>query len=426
MTENKLNKFKSFRNNLKLTQFYFPIFLFSMILIPEFSWARQNETIQNNLLYNETNSIVELNRLAIKGDSDAQYLLGVIYLTGEGLRKDEKLAKKWLQKSANQGDIRAQNLMGVMLDPIWFGRKNNTVDLTEAALWYRRAAIQGSNNAFENLKLMKKNRLLKDDLTPQMLLQRNGLLNKNKKDSEKKDSREIFQSIAPTIVEVMGPDNYGSGVIIGSYDTKNDSGSLSLVGENIPFEIPFVSQTTQNSSLLNGPHIIVITNQHVLEGSNKIILGIGSNREGETQGRIELDAACFPKSKGSTLDLALLFISMNSKASLYDPHIRVANLYRESQKIDRGTMIYAVGNPEKLERTITQGLYNGIREEGIQFDAPISHGSSGGALVDDSGRLIGITTGFSTNKESQNLNFAIPYFEISKFLHTKDLDCIAH
>jgi S1-C subfamily serine protease len=84
----------------------------------------------------------------------------------------------------------------------------------------------------------------------------------------------------------------------------------------------------------------------------------------------------------------------------------------DSDKLTVGQRVYALGNPENLELTLSEGLISSLRhdEEGglklIQTSAPISHGSSGGGLFDDEGRLIGITT--LQSRTGQNLNFAMP------------------
>lgn len=83
---------------------------------------------------------------------------------------------------------------------------------------------------------------------------------------------------------------------------------------------------------------------------------------------------------------------------------------RVSTPLSVGDRVYAVGAPEGLELSLSEGLVSGLRKfEGVNFiqtTAPISHGSSGGGLFDARGKLIGITT--STVKGGQNLNFAIP------------------
>ncbi len=74
-----------------------------------------------------------------------------------------------------------------------------------------------------------------------------------------------------------------------------------------------------------------------------------------------------------------------------------------------GETVYAIGNPKGFNNTISEGIVSGRRVAGgedlIQHTAAISHGSSGGALVDANGGLLGINTWAIA--EEQNLNFAI-------------------
>jgi TPR repeat protein/S1-C subfamily serine protease len=75
-----------------------------------------------------------------------------------------------------------------------------------------------------------------------------------------------------------------------------------------------------------------------------------------------------------------------------------------------GERVYAIGNPRGLEQSISEGIVSGNREQDgvpwIQHSAPISPGSSGGALISSRGELLGINAW--TRTESQNLNFAVP------------------
>ncbi len=75
-----------------------------------------------------------------------------------------------------------------------------------------------------------------------------------------------------------------------------------------------------------------------------------------------------------------------------------------------GSRVYAIGTPQGLERTLSEGIVSSLRPvEGgqyLQITAPISPGSSGGGLFDEEGRLIGLTTFYLT--EGQQLNFAVP------------------
>ena len=82
---------------------------------------------------------------------------------------------------------------------------------------------------------------------------------------------------------------------------------------------------------------------------------------------------------------------------------------RPYEELAVGERAYSIGAPSGLEKTLGEGLISGLRSHDglrlIQTSAPISSGSSGGALFDDRGNLIGITTFLLRN--SQNLNFAI-------------------
>lgn len=76
-----------------------------------------------------------------------------------------------------------------------------------------------------------------------------------------------------------------------------------------------------------------------------------------------------------------------------------------------GEPVVAIGNPYGWENTISDGLISGIREiedlKLLQITTPISPGSSGGALFNMKGEVIGITT-IGSEWGAQNLNFAIP------------------
>lgn len=81
-----------------------------------------------------------------------------------------------------------------------------------------------------------------------------------------------------------------------------------------------------------------------------------------------------------------------------------------SDAVQVGESIYAVGNPQGLEGTFSQGIVSSIREVGtdklLQITAPISPGSSGGPVLNAKGEVIGVSV--ATFRGGQNLNFAIP------------------
>jgi S1-C subfamily serine protease len=92
-----------------------------------------------------------------------------------------------------------------------------------------------------------------------------------------------------------------------------------------------------------------------------------------------------------------------------------------------GEKVYAIGNPRGLENTISEGIVSGVREMGavryVQHSAPISPGSSGGALISERGILIGLNT-FLLEK-SQNLNFAIPVSLVRSALESAKVNGVA-
>ena len=83
----------------------------------------------------------------------------------------------------------------------------------------------------------------------------------------------------------------------------------------------------------------------------------------------------------------------------------------ETKVLEVGENIFAVGNPEGLVGTISPGtvsasIRSSQKKARIQITAPISHGSSGGPIVDATGKVVGVAVGALS--EGQNLNFAVP------------------
>ena len=122
-------------------------------------------------------------------------------------------------------------------------------------------------------------------------------------------------------------------------------------------------------------------------------------------------------------------MSYGGKLEFPDPEndlcqIRVDNLRAPAVELAStdalrvGARVYAIGTPQGLETTLSDGLLSGLRRDEagrllfVQTSAPISPGSSGGGLFDAEGRLIGITT--FTRRESQNINLAVPAYRITE------------
>ncbi|MGH9404977.1 MAG: trypsin-like peptidase domain-containing protein [Terriglobia bacterium] len=134
----------------------------------------------------------------------------------------------------------------------------------------------------------------------------------------------------------------------------------------------------------------VVTNRHVIEDGIRFRVEHGGRTWPAKLVRVDPDH-----------DLAEL-----SVPGLTAPAVHV----RPSSTLNVGEKVYAIGSPEGLELTISEGLISGLRdfdrERVIQTSAAISPGSSGGGLFDSEGRLVGITTFYL--KGGQSLNFALP------------------
>ncbi len=137
----------------------------------------------------------------------------------------------------------------------------------------------------------------------------------------------------------------------------------------------------------------IASNLHVVEGAKR---GYAKLVDQKTKYDLEGITAVDPER-----DLVMLKISATSASVL-----PLGN----SDAVQVGESIYAIGNPQGLEGTFSQGIVSSIREVGtdklLQITAPISPGSSGGPVLNTEGEVIGVSV--ATFRGGQNLNFAIP------------------
>ena len=146
---------------------------------------------------------------------------------------------------------------------------------------------------------------------------------------------------------------------------------------------------------------LVVTNNHVIEGADQVKISLSDKREFEAE--IVL--------KDSRTDLAVLRIK-DAKEKF--PTLDFAN----SDDLLVGDVVLAIGNPFGVGQTVTHGIISALARTQvgitdyqffIQTDAAINPGNSGGALVDMTGKLVGVNTAiFSRSGGSQGIGFAIP------------------
>lgn len=137
----------------------------------------------------------------------------------------------------------------------------------------------------------------------------------------------------------------------------------------------------------------VVTNYHVMENAYKCRISTEEDKTYEAESILAYSK-----------DQDIAIIKLKKPTGL-----RVLSL-GNSDKIKKGETIIAIGSPLGIKNTVSQGVLSGrLMEDNmdvLQFTAPISSGSSGGALFDDNGKVIGIT--YASIIEGQNLNLAIP------------------
>src|ERR1035437_8517055 len=144
----------------------------------------------------------------------------------------------------------------------------------------------------------------------------------------------------------------------------------------------------------------ILTNNHVIEGADKIEVRVG-DRDDYTAKVVGRDPAT---------DLALLKI----EGSRPFPTVRLG----DSDRIRVGEWVMAIGDPFNFEKSVTVGVisgkgrYAGLSratqsfESLLQTDAAINFGNSGGPLVNVAGEVVGINTAISSR--AQNIGFAVP------------------
>ena len=146
--------------------------------------------------------------------------------------------------------------------------------------------------------------------------------------------------------------------------------------------------------------VIIVTNNHVIEGANEIEITLNNRKK--------LKAILIGADKNN--DIALLKVETDGEL----PNLPFGN--SDNAKI--GEWVLAVGNPYNLTSTVTAGIVSakgrdldGNRniEAFIQTDAAVNPGNSGGALVNTRGELIGINTAISSKTGSFiGYSFAVP------------------
>ena len=159
------------------------------------------------------------------------------------------------------------------------------------------------------------------------------------------------------------------------------------------------AQTGLGSGVIVSPQGYILTNNHVVEAADEILVMLNDGRQ--TQAKI---IGTDPET-----DLAVLKVNLDKLP------VMVMN---NSEQVQVGDIVLAIGNPFGVGQTVTSGIISALGrnqlgintfENFIQTDAAINPGNSGGALVDVQGNLLGINTAiYSKSGGSMGIGFAIP------------------
>ena len=204
----------------------------------------------------------------------------------------------------------------------------------------------------------------------------------------------VVQHVAPAVVNV-----YAAKVVQNRNPLLDDPIFRRFFG--VPGGLGNQVQRSLGSGVIVDASGLIVTNNHVIEGADEVKVSLADKREFEASLVL----------KDPRTDLAVLRIK--------DGRERFPVLdFADSDALQVGDVVLAIGNPFGVGQTVTHGIVSALARTQvgvsdyqffIQTDAAINPGNSGGALVDMTGKLVGINTAiFSRSGGSQGVGFAIP------------------
>src|SRR3989304_4747060 len=196
----------------------------------------------------------------------------------------------------------------------------------------------------------------------------------------------IFKNDSP---EKIYEKNVKAAVLIKTYD---------LLGEPLK----------QGSGFILAEDGVIATNYHVIKNAASIEIETHDNETLQPEGVLYIE---------QENDIALVKLKTNEETKLYKAKIG------DPSKLKVGERIYTIGNPAEVKESFSEGVVSQIREidenKLIQITAPISPGSSGGAVLNEKGKVIGISS--LIYLDGQNLNFAYPIDLIRDAIKSRDI-----
>lgn len=201
-----------------------------------------------------------------------------------------------------------------------------------------------------------------------------------------------------------------SGGTGGQSEAKNPE-SKTLSAEKIyrrvkPSLVLVVAQVGTGSQFGSGFLVepgMIVTNRHVVSGAVRLRV--------EPLGRQDQSAASARQiATHPTADLALLRSKLSGRGLALG----------DFEQVQVGESVFVAGNPKGLEATFSRGIVSAVRSKGeasvLQITAPVSEGSSGGPVLNERGKVIGVV--YAVRRGGQNLNFAVPVSYVRETLRS--------
>lgn len=397
--------------------------------------------------------VPSLFQAAAQGDPKAQLYLGVLYNNGQGLPQDYGQAAAWFFKAAEQGEPKAQYYLGLL----YYHGQGVAQNFEQARAWIFKAAVQGDGDARDMLGRLHAPqaqapspsypsypayaRQAAQPVAPApspspqspMAGASHATAQNNPSGMPIREGLKNSERwMAATIGLLIGVVFCLAGVILfGGGRTKAPPPSPPQVEETrrpeqqpIVVPEPAMDYAALTEKVL--PSIVridvnkgfdqgvgsgffvsdmgdILTNYHVIEGAREILV---IPHEGES-------FYAMIKDVDEENDMALLTMRYPETT----PFLKISDALPR-----QGEAVMALGSPKGLDRTVSNGIVSAFRGKDnkfVQFTAPISPGSSGGALLNARGEVVGMPT--MQAAEGQNLNFAISptillrFFEAARY-----------
>ena len=162
----------------------------------------------------------------------------------------------------------------------------------------------------------------------------------------------------------------------------------------------------------NDSELLIITNNHVVEGNETLTVSFVDEESVEAQ----------VKGTDATKDLAVIAVQTKEIKDTTMDQIKVASL-GNSDQLQVGESVIAIGNALGYGQSVTSGIVSatgreldGIDEKLIQTDAAINPGNSGGALLNANGKVVGINTAKVATDTVEGMGYAIPISSVSDII----------